>query len=283
MDKTPLVSVVVVTYNSCRTIIETLNSIYLQTYNNLELIITDDKSSDNTLELCKHWIKQHQDRFIRCEVKETEFNTGTAGNCNRGCHAAKGEWIKIIAGDDLLLESGIESLVGFASQDDNIKIVCGRVEIFGEVQKNYDNMTWNHNQKLPLILNSADEQYWYLVRRNFIPAMAVMMKKSLWLSVGGFDEDIPLLEDWPMWLLITASGEMIHFTEEIVAKYRLSRKSVRLNRRFLYSVRLFQYKYVYHDMKKFGCLCKMPFLQRQNFITNCIFRIINWDIRKRGL
>lgn len=57
MIKNPLVSVIVITYNSSKYVLETLNSVAAQTYDNIELIISDDCSKDNTVEICRNWLK----------------------------------------------------------------------------------------------------------------------------------------------------------------------------------------------------------------------------------
>lgn len=57
MMKNPLVSVIVITYNSSKYVLETLNSVAAQTYDNIELIISDDCSVDNTVEICRNWLK----------------------------------------------------------------------------------------------------------------------------------------------------------------------------------------------------------------------------------
>jgi Predicted glycosyltransferases len=279
----PLVSIIVITYNSSKTILDTLDSLKHQTYQNLELIVSDDGSKDSTVSICKKWIEDNKQRLVNAKVITTDCNTGTAGNCNRGCRAASGEWIKIIAGDDLMINDGIEKLVKFAVSDDTYEIVSGKVEIFGVKSANYDDNVWNFNQKLHRVFDTASEQHWYLVRRNFLAAMAVMMKKSLWEKVGGFDEDIPLLEDWPMWIKVTEAGVMIHFFDEPVARYRLTSGSVRANNGFLYSVRLFQYKYVYHEMGKFHLLQKMEFLKNRNIISSILHRIISRDINHHNM
>ena len=72
----PLVSVPVITYNSSKTVLETLDSIYNQTYQNLELIVSDDCSTDNTVGICREWIEAHKKRFVRTELLTVEKNTG---------------------------------------------------------------------------------------------------------------------------------------------------------------------------------------------------------------
>ena len=97
----PLVSVVVMSYNSAATIAETLDSIKAQTYQNLELIVTDDCSPDGkTLEIIQNWLDANGSRFVYADLVTTDKNTGVSGNINRGVAKSHGEWIKSIAGDD---------------------------------------------------------------------------------------------------------------------------------------------------------------------------------------
>ena len=70
----PLVTVVVITYNSSKYVIETLDSIYNQTYTNLELIISDDCSKDDTIKICEDWLKKNGNRFYHTEIITTEIN-----------------------------------------------------------------------------------------------------------------------------------------------------------------------------------------------------------------
>ena len=103
-----LVSVAVVTYNSSKTVVETLDSIANQTYPDLELIVSVDCSTDNTVEICREWIEAHKERFVRTELLTVEKNTGVSANMNRGADACQGEWVKDIAGDDVLLPECID-------------------------------------------------------------------------------------------------------------------------------------------------------------------------------
>ena len=97
-----LVSVRVVSYNSAQTILDTLESIRKQTYQNIELIVSDDCSKDNTVELVYNWLEANKSRFVRTELITVPFNTGTSANVNRSIKACHGEWIKGIAADDIL-------------------------------------------------------------------------------------------------------------------------------------------------------------------------------------
>ena len=107
----PLVSVIVTTYNSSRFVLETLESAYRQTYPDIELIVSDDCSTDDTLALCQRWVSEHTGRFRRALCTQTPRNLGIVGNCNHAMAHATGQWLKYIAGDDLLLPNCVERLV----------------------------------------------------------------------------------------------------------------------------------------------------------------------------
>lgn len=126
----PLVSVPVITYNSSEYIIEGLESIKAQTYKNIELIISDDCSTDNTVELCREWLAKNKDRFVRTSLVTSEKNTGTAGNCNRAISYCHGEWIKMLAGDDLLLPDCIEKNIEYITKMPDAEVVFSNVQVF---------------------------------------------------------------------------------------------------------------------------------------------------------
>lgn len=94
-----LVSVVLITYNSSKYVLDTLESVKNQTWDNIELIISDDGSTDNTTAICSNWLSENQNRFYNALLITVDENTGIPSNCNRGLRATKGEWLKTISGD----------------------------------------------------------------------------------------------------------------------------------------------------------------------------------------
>ena len=97
----PLVSVFIVTYNSSDYIIEALDSVRNQTYPNIELVVSDDCSTDNTVPLVKDWMKSYGSRFSRTEIVVAPKNQGIPSNYNRAVNACHGEWLKMMDGDFL--------------------------------------------------------------------------------------------------------------------------------------------------------------------------------------
>jgi alpha-1,3-rhamnosyltransferase len=116
-----LVSVPVVTYNAASFVEETLESIFNQTYGNIELVISDDCSKDNTIEIVQKWCEEERvkERFTAIKIVTVPKNTGVSANCNRAISASKGEWIKFIAGDDILLPTCIEDNLNFVRENTN--------------------------------------------------------------------------------------------------------------------------------------------------------------------
>ena len=119
----PLVSIIVITYNSAKYVVETLESAKAQTYRDIELIISDDCSSDDTVEICKNWMTDNLERFVRTELITFDHNTGISSNCNRGLTAAKGEWVKFIAGDDVLLDKCIGLNINYVKKHSEIEVL----------------------------------------------------------------------------------------------------------------------------------------------------------------
>ena len=89
-----LVSVIVLSYRSAETIVETLDSIKNQTYSNIELIVTDDASPDNTVQVVRKWITENKGTLASIKLVTSDKNTGLPANINRGLKVAKGAYYK---------------------------------------------------------------------------------------------------------------------------------------------------------------------------------------------
>lgn len=221
-----IISVIVITYNSADFILETLESIKNQTYKNIELIITDDKSKDNTVQICNNWIKENKGRFINFRIIVTANNSGIPANCNRGIQASKGEWIKLIAGDDVLLPDAIEKYIAFAEQNEECEIIHAKVI---RMVHNGNILEYTNAEKSPKTLHqrmSPKKQFKLLRFSSMVKAPSVFIKKILLENLGYFDETIRLCEDWPFWLKLTLYGKRFYFLNEETVFYRIHEKSV---------------------------------------------------------
>ncbi|MRX63753.1 glycosyltransferase [Maribacter sp. RZ05] len=220
----PLVSIVVVTYNSAQFVLETLESARNQSYKNIELIITDDCSTDNTLEICSTWLQKNKAEFVHSTIITHDKNTGIAANCNRGFTAAKGEWIKGIAGDDILFPDCILDSIEFSKIDNAINIFQSLAKNYLDTfeECNFQSITANKNY--PYGHLTSKQQYEILQYASFPIASAVFMKRSFFMDMGKYDESLPL-EDWPFWLKITKRNQKIYQLNKVTVGYRIHNKS----------------------------------------------------------
>lgn len=223
----PLVSVPVITYNSSKTVLETLDSIKAQTYQNLELIVSDDCSTDNTVELCRNWIEQNKFRFARTELLTVEKNTGVSANLNRAEIACQGEWVKGIAGDDILMPNCVQDSLDYVAEHPDAIYLFGKQKAFGaseerckEIDAVFDYTFFNLTQEQQLHRLVFDG--------NCVPATTLFYNRVADQKVGiKNDERIPLLEDWPKWINLLRAGINLHFIDKVLVKYRVGGISTR--------------------------------------------------------
>ena len=218
--KDPLVSIVVITYNSSKFVLECLESIAAQTYENIELIISDDCSQDNTADLCKKWLANHAHRFTNTELIEVEQNTGITKNINRGCRLAKGEWIKPLAGDDLLLPKCIELNI---EHSQGKEVLFSQMEVFSE-EGNLGYALSDENK--PIYELSAKKQFEKLFLFNFVSAPSGFINKGFLQKMAYFDENYEMMEDYPFWLKTTYSGVKLYYFDDVTVRYRKHAESV---------------------------------------------------------
>lgn len=220
-----LVSVVVIAYNSADFVLETLDSIYVQTYQNIELIIADDASTDDTCNIAKDWVENHKERFSNVKLICNDKNRGCTANLNSGLKASSGEYVYTIAADDIMYPDAIEIKLRLAKKYPD-KIVMTRVENFGDPklcritsinqEKGYKIAQFNHHK-----------QYRCLLKRNYVYATSVaFFELDLLRNVGYYDEQFTMLEDYPMWLKLIKQGHSFVFEDVVTAKYRIHKNSL---------------------------------------------------------
>ena len=227
-----LVSVIISTYNSSQFIIETLESISDQTWKDIELIITDDYSVDNTVDLCRKWIDENKRRFVNAFIITNDINTGVSANANRGLSFAKGDWIKFLGGDDTLKHDCIEENMLHVISDTGIRVLFSKVNIYNN-DFSPDNLlsTSREDTSDPRSImangRNADSQYKMLLLSDRLKyAPSVFLHRETLLSVGGFDERFRLLEDYPLWLNLTKNGHKLHYMDKVTVNYRQHSKAI---------------------------------------------------------
>lgn len=223
----PLVSIVIITYNSSKFIFETLESVKLQTYHNIELIVSDDCSSDNTVEICKEWIEMNKSRFTGTKLITTPVNTGISSNCNRGLRECTGEWLKIISGDDILLNNSIEDNLEYVFLDHDISFVFSNVCEIDENGKIIRSIVVNEGQTKFANISSAKKQLKYYSRWPvFLNTPTFFYKKELMQLVGYCDEDFRIYEDMSTLFKVLENDIKIYHMDKTTVAYRIHSEAV---------------------------------------------------------
>lgn len=198
----------------------------MQTYPTLELVVSDDCSTDNTVELCREWIERNQNRFVNTKIVVSPVNRGISANYNQGMDNCTGSYIKEIAGDDVLLPNCIEDYMCFVKNHPDASFCFGRAVVFdGDEERRRDvRQLFDYSAfELP-----SSQQYAKLMNsENFICSATFFYNREKAREKGiRNDERIPFMEDMPKWINILRAGEKLCFIDKEVVKFRCSSTSL---------------------------------------------------------
>jgi len=205
------VSIIIPVYNNEKFIEESLQSALNQTYSNIEIIAVDDGSQDSSLSILKKYSNQ-----IKIISKK---NGGPASSWNTGIKSSTGEWIKLLAGDDVLLPNSIELLMNYIEKHSNESlhsVYYGHYTIIDEKGKKKFDFIERNNNKL-----TNFERNVILLDHHFGFGGTCIFHKSIFEKFGFFDEKSGFIEDYEMWLRLCLIHNInFHLVPEIIAKYR---------------------------------------------------------------
>lgn len=223
----PLVSVVVITYNSSATVIETLDSIKSQTYKSIELIVTDDCSHDRTTGVVKQWLNENSSRFVSAELVTSEKNTGVSGNLNRGICSSHGEWIKSIAGDDLLIPTAIEEYVRFVTNyPEKVRMCVCDVEPFAVEGEELDKIVKAYKYYFEKESEPYEQQRKRVMTSLVFVGPAFFYSRELFDEIGGYSDKYGCAEEWPFVYKIIRGGNRIYAINKKLVLYRFQTSSL---------------------------------------------------------
>lgn len=204
----PKVSVMIITYNQEALISETIESVINQNYENIEIIVADDASTDNTPAIINEYAKRYPGVVIPV-LNST--NLGITGNSNAAFFSCTGELIAVLGGDDLFLNGKIQSQVELF-RDPNVVLSYHPVEIF-----------LHQTNETLFITNMVEREkindVYDLITKGGIPgASSVMVRRSACPS-HGFDPQFPVVSDWIFFIEVALQGK-ISSLSEVYGRYR---------------------------------------------------------------
>jgi glycosyltransferase involved in cell wall biosynthesis len=176
----PLVSISIPCYNYGRYLGDAIESALKQTYKPVEIIVVNDGSSDNTVEVAH--------RYPVTLI--TQSNIGAARTFNKCISSSTAEYCVILSADDKIASTYVEKTMQMISMSPDIAFVYTNVTLFGAENRVYS---------LPEYSLTA------LKKDNFINGSA-LMKKSAFMQTNGFDPKLSVLEDWDLWLSFAEKG-----------------------------------------------------------------------------
>ncbi|MGM0608817.1 MAG: glycosyltransferase family A protein, partial [Candidatus Muiribacteriota bacterium] len=221
-NNNPLVSVIIPCYNQGEYIEECLNSVFVQTYKNIEIIVVNDGSTDKYTIKKINEIKKKYKEVLVFNIK----NSGLSGARNYGIKNSSGEFILPLDADDYIHLEYIEKAVEAILKDENIGIVYCDDKRFGEVNK---------------VVIKPDFNKDLLLVKNYIRACALFRKKD-WEKVGGYDSEMVYgWEEWNFWLSIIELGRIGFKLDGVYFYYRIKKKSMARSMRDEYFKKTFMH------------------------------------------
>jgi glycosyltransferase involved in cell wall biosynthesis len=200
MDGYPRVSVIIPTFNRFPMVCEAIDSVLSQTHREFELIVVDDGSTDETGAIAERY--KGRLRYIYQE------NRGASAARNRGVAESHGDLIAFLDSDDLWLSGKLE--------------VQGAVMADPDVRISYTEEIW-YRRGVRVNPGNKHAKYSGSIFEKCLPLClispsSVMMEKSLFGEVGGFDEDLPVCEDYDLWLRITKDWPVRLIEQPLIVK-----------------------------------------------------------------
>jgi glycosyltransferase involved in cell wall biosynthesis len=194
------ISVIIPTFNRVSTIIRAIESVLNQTYKNIEIIVVDDGSTDNTKDI----LSQYNIKYISID------NQGVSTARNLGVKAAKSDWIAFLDSDDEWIPSKLEEQVQFSLENPNINLIhTDEVWIRNDVRVNPPKK----------YKKGGGDQFIPNLKLCAIGPSTTLINKKMFLELGGFREDYPCCEDYDLWLKFTSLYEVGFIDKLLVKKY----------------------------------------------------------------
>lgn len=195
-------------YNAEKTISQAITSVIDQTYNNWELLVIDDCSTDATLS----YIMEFVDKDKRVRLIKNKVNCGVSKTRYYGLEASKGEWIAILDSDDAWKPDKLEKQIRRQKEKNAELLFTGSAFM----HENGDLIDW--------YLHTPDEiGYRMLLKQNLVSNSSVLVKKQLYRNYYSTGDNMH--EDFATWLRILKAGLNAYGIDEPLIIYRLSSKS----------------------------------------------------------
>ncbi|UYW00515.1 glycosyltransferase [Flavobacterium agricola] len=220
MNSQPLVSIIIPTYNREDLILETLESVRRQTYENWECIIVDDGSTDDTMDIVLNYIKK--DSRFQVHKRPDFHKPGGNGARNYGFLLSKGEYINFLDSDDLISANKISEQILNLGQDDNTIAICRWKKFVTDVNEDdviRDYTFYRDYEDSNLIFEDFGVSKSFLVAHCYLVSRAILIKSGLW------NEFLNVNQDGEFFTRVILNSKKISFCENTIVYYRATPNS----------------------------------------------------------
>lgn len=213
MQKLPLVSVICLCYNHKKYVASAINSVLSQTYENIELIIVDDNSTDGSQNEITHIIADKKITFVALDQ-----NIGNCAAFNKGLELCHGEYVIDLAADDMLMPMRVElGINDFLNASDKAGVHFSDAFLINEKGKPLDTHYARNADGQIIEQIPEGDIYMPLIHKYFICPPTMMMRKSILDELGGYDENLSY-EDFDFWIRSSRRCEYIFNKAPLVKK-----------------------------------------------------------------
>ena len=204
-----LVSVCIPAYNNGKYIARTIESVLNQTYRNVEVVVVDDCSKDNTVEIVRG-IKDPRVRLI-CNEK----NLGMTGNWNKCIRESKGKYVKLLPGDDFISERCIEKSLKVLKAHKEVSLVI----VGSHLVDNDDKIIgkYAHWSKAGIVKGEKIAKKSVMLNNFFGNPVCALFRREDFDKTDGFDPMIPYILDFDLWLMLSKMGDVAVIKEKLSA------------------------------------------------------------------
>lgn len=215
----PLVSIIIPSYNHAVYVERCIDSVIAQDYANIELIVIDDGSRDDSVHVIKAMATKCQQRFVRFELR-VRPNKGLPATMNEGLYWGQGKYFSYISSDDLMLPDKTSRLVDAMESHSNIAgAFCGAVTI--------DEVSGARGLRCEPAETICEFSDLFLHKKSLV-ASSMLLDMASVKAVGGYDES-NYFEDWYMWLKLTEHGRSLLVIPDALVTYRIHPENMSKN------------------------------------------------------
>lgn len=216
VSRNPRVSICIPAYNQARFLPDAIESVLAQTYDNIEVIIVDDGSTDGTLQIATGYAARHPE-VITVFTHPEHRNLGISTTVNRGLRESSGEYCSLLGSDDIFYPHKTEQQLRYLQRHPDVGAVYSTAQ-FMDADGN------EMLQRLGQNISGDPGAVEALIRANRIPDMTVLFRRASLKQVGPHDENL-VYGDWEFWIRLAAQIK-IAFINKPLVRYRVHNSNV---------------------------------------------------------